>query len=55
MMTITDVQRQHREAAQQRKRKAMRIASSFRHRTPRSRDYRRCYLLCSENCVGDEQ
>ena len=29
MMTITDVQRQHREAAQQRKRKAIRIASSF--------------------------
>ena len=29
MMTITDVQRQNREAAQQRKKKAMRIASSF--------------------------
>ena len=29
MMTITDVQRQNREAAQERKRKAMRIASSF--------------------------
>ena len=29
MMTITDVQRQNREAAQHRKRKAIRIASSF--------------------------
>ncbi len=29
MMTITDVQRQNREAAQQRKKKAIRIASSF--------------------------
>ncbi len=29
MRTITDVQRQHREAAQQRKKKAIRIASSF--------------------------
>ena len=29
MMTIADVQRQNREAVQQRKRKAIRIASSF--------------------------
>ena len=29
MKTMADVQRQHREAAQQRKRKAIRIASSF--------------------------
>ncbi len=29
MMTITDIQRQNREAAQQRKKRAMRIASSF--------------------------